>query len=68
MLVKELKSELDKIQKENPELIVDEMEIGPIFYNGGDVIMMVSDVSLEDSAWQKHDINGDKAIGLTWHC
>jgi hypothetical protein len=67
MLVKELFDKIEQIKKDNPTLEIDNMEIGPLF-NGG-VIMMTSDVYLVDEgAWTKDDVNGEKAIAIEWHC
>ena len=40
MTVRELKEELLKIESENPNIHIDEMEIGPIF--SGPTLMMTS--------------------------
>jgi hypothetical protein len=67
MLVKELFEKIEQIKKDNPTLEIDNMEIGPLF-NGG-VIMMASNIYLvDDGAWTKTEINGEKAIAIEWHC
>jgi hypothetical protein len=67
MLVKELFEKIEQIKKDNPTLEIDNMEIGPLF-NGG-VIMMTSNIYLvDDGAWTKTEINGEKAIAIEWHC
>lgn len=67
MLVKELFEKIEQIKKDNPTLEIDNMEIGPEF-NGG-VIMMTSNIYLVDEgAWIKDDVNGEKAIAIKWHC
>ena len=67
MIVKELVEKIEQIKKDNPTLDIDNMEIGPIF-NGG-VIMMTSKIYLvDDAAWTKTEINGEKAIAIEWHC
>jgi hypothetical protein len=67
MLVKELFEKIEQIKKDNPTLEIENMEIGPLF-NGG-VIMMTSKIYLVDEgAWTKDDVNGEKAIAIEWHC
>ena len=67
MLIKELFEKIEQIKKDNPNLDIDNMEIGPLFNRG--IVMMTSDVYLVDEgAWTKSDINGEKAIALEWHC
>ena len=67
MLVKELFEKIEQIKKDNPELEIDNMEIGPLFSGG--VIMMTSNIYLvQDGAWTKTEANGEKAIAIEWHC
>ena len=42
------------------------MEIGPIFSGG---LMMISNIYMvNNGAWIKTEINGEKVIGIEWHC
>jgi len=67
MNVKELEEKLEQLRKDNPTLNIDDMEIAPLFNNG--VIMMTSDIYIVDEgAWIEHNINGEKAIAIEWHC
>ena len=70
MVIKELLEKIEQIKKENPDLDIDNMEIGSIFYSGLDnVIVMVRDIYLlDEGAWERSEINGEKAIGIEWHC
>jgi hypothetical protein len=67
MLVKELFEKIEQIKKDNPTLEINNMEIGPLFSNG--IIMMISNIYLVDEgAWTKNKINGEKTIAIEWHC
>lgn len=62
MTVKQLTDKIEELRKENPN--IDDMEIGPIFYNNGkEIIMMVTDIyKVKDCAWD----DGGDAIGIEW--
>lgn len=67
MTVKELIQNIEEIKRQNPNLDIDNIEIGPLFSQG--TIMMVSNIHLADTgAWTKDDINGERAIAIEWHC
>ena len=55
MIVKEFLEEIERLRKELPD--IDNMEIGTVFHNNGDVIMNVVDLT----------IVGD-SIGIIWMC
>jgi hypothetical protein len=67
MIVKDLEKKIKQIRKDNPNLDIDNMEIGPLFDNG--VIMMTNDIFIvEDGAWVENETNGRKVIAIEWHC
>lgn len=62
MQVKELMQKIEEFRKEHPE--INEMEIAPVFWSGGAVLMMVNDITIEKNAgW-----DGKDAVGIHWHC
>jgi len=67
MNVKEFYEKIKEIKKANPDLDIDDMEIGPLFNQG--IIMMTTDIFLVDEgAWTEHDKHGSKAIAIEWMC
>ena len=67
MKVKELYEKIEEIKKNNPDLDIDDMEIGPLFNNG--MLMMTTDIYVvEEGSWEKTDKKDSKAIAIEWMC
>jgi len=63
MEVRILLEKIEELRKDNPN--IDDMQIGPIFYSGGEeVITMVENIKLvPNSSW---DNIPEDAIGIEW--
>lgn len=65
MLVKEFLQQLEKLRASDPN--VDEMEIGPVFWNHGGIIMTIESVNLFDNHPTKDNVP-EKVVGIHWSC
>ena len=60
MNVKDFLEKIEELRKNNPDIEIDNIEIGPVF--SGDAIMNVVDIVII------HDSGYDAEMGIIWMC